>query len=405
MKNAYQSSDQSEASGIAPKDLARHKTWSPDFDEATQAAIGEEAHTLNQPLRQQHNSEASLQDYNFKFPNTHSPVPKIVLEHAEENLPHKDSNAYRQGSGNAGPSRLASDLAHPLTRRPPESEASGLSFENIETVTDRGTTAHHKWEQSRSDVSMHSRQQEHASSSHNGSGRAAGRNRRRNFIESISHGPKTSIVSSSARITVESVCEDIIDQFEISKFDDRKYLPLDRLCEILTPEVIYILLSSRKFGHGEALRLQKEVINTPRCHGRRRIFAILIIIDKIERLRKFVELKLDDASLPLTSDQLNKSFRSNDDSRKYSTAWTSKTSHDFIFYQQTIHVPFFSFTGHQICYYELDHESTLPFCDYKQHASGGYGTVRRAGIHHAHHDHSGSPKASIAVLLSIPHVF
>ncbi|KAM5355081.1 hypothetical protein ACJ41O_001727 [Fusarium nematophilum] len=253
-----------------------------------------------------------------------------------------------------------------------QSRRSDWSFHSIVEVYDRGADAHVKWEQS-------SKTPLPRESPENGTG-------------------------ITTELSVHSVGNQICDSLEVSAFDEKSYLPLDRLSEIFAPEVVRKLLHQH-FDESTADKYEAEVLGTGRCSDsplgprRRRIFAILVLVEEITRLKEFVDKKIDDSGLPLTFE------RKKGRTRKVSCAghelaqpdgsfaeWPSKTAEKFRLYQQTIHVPFFKLPGHEVSFYDLQQDSTLPFSRYESPQSGGYGSVQKVSIHHAHHDSGGHSK-------------
>ncbi|KAJ4328821.1 hypothetical protein N0V84_000608 [Fusarium piperis] len=154
---------------------------------------------------------------------------------------------------------------------------------------------------------------------------------------------------------------------------------------------------------------------------------------QVDRLAKFVEDNIDDRALPLHFDQVEKprresrvsctlhrpdetfqqgaypcqdeAHRQDELMTKVFDVWPCDAAEDFMLWQPKIHVPFFKFPRDKIYFYDLGQDSVLPFGDYDQQETGGYGSVRKATIHSSHHDGRRLSKASPIPTSSSPTYF
>ncbi|RSL99221.1 hypothetical protein CEP52_009892 [Fusarium oligoseptatum] len=209
---------------------------------------------------------------------------------------------------------------------------------------------------------------------------------------------------------VDSIRNEICSSLAKSAFDGRRYLPLDQLCKILSPSVVRQFLL-RYFEESKVSEYEIEVLgsqdgDTPVPPRRRRIFAILVMAKQVNRLAKFIEDNVDDTALPLHFDQVEKPKRESQVSytlhrqdevcqqgghdrhnenqqdqhmTKEFDMWPCDVAQDFMLWQPIIHVPFFKFPGDKIYFYDLRQDSVLPFGEYDQQETGGYGSVHDNG--------------------------
>ena len=191
----------------------------------------------------------------------------------------------------------------------------------------------------------------------------------------------------------ELIGDELCKAFEFSEFSKRFYLPLNQLHKILSPDVVLKLLGLH-FESDMSLRLQTKILGSVSAERRSllRIFAILVILRRVKRVRDLIDRGIDDTYLPFTFSnfvedshkvQLCDSYR-----RPFQpeSLWSKQSSGDFLMYQNVIHVPFFQFSRERACFYELGSEVILPFSSFTPQISEGYGSTIKARIHHGHHN-------------------
>lgn len=291
-----------------------------------------------------------------------------------------------------------------------EASQSDLGFSSLEPIKDRGMEAHLAWQKSTTPASSAAASPTTSPTSNESSPRARGSGA---TLRRTRNQGSTSRRTQSIRdsINIESICDQICDAFLISAFNQKSYLPLDQLHQIITPTVVRSLLR-QQFREDKIRDLEHAIFGDqgsdtkPR---RRRIFTVLILVGRIERIQDFIDKDIDDTALPFifestrSSRVVQKVLHTNTDPPKEFTRWPSKLAHDFSHYQQVVHVPFLKFPDERIYFYHLQHQATLPFKQYTLRDSGGYGSVRQAEIHHAHHNKEQSIDVSTSHSPHAPH--
>jgi hypothetical protein len=142
----------------------------------------------------------------------------------------------------------------------------------------------------------------------------------------------------------------------------------------------------------DIVQLERQIIGCRSSNiapSRRRIFAILVIVGKVDKVVEFIQLGIEDGVLPLTftgSGMTGEKLLSDTAGFPYEpqAIWGSKSASKFLMYQRIVHVPFFRLSGPKVYFYELQPSSILPFQEYSHVSSGGHGTIRKAVIHNTH---------------------
>ncbi|KAJ4206027.1 hypothetical protein NW767_003272, partial [Fusarium falciforme] len=333
-------------------------------------------------------------------------------------------------------------------RAPPPSESgfsefSQWTFCSIQPVIDRGNAVHMTWEESHPEKLGHSTSNppsqgtpdieisrlddghmEPLDSSNHTNGATM------EHVDGNEDANRVTMESADDSEDVDSIENRICSSLVTSAFDAREYLPIDQLCKILSPSVVHHLLL-QYFGDAKASEYEREVLGTqdgtpvspPR---RRRILAILVLIDQVKRLPKFIEHGVDDTALPFHFAHIKPSLVvtvsymphlqdetcqekdcpcQNSDRKdqlilKKFDVWPCRTAKEFTLWQSIIHVPFLKFPGDRIYFYDLYQDSTLPFDLYELQETGGYGSVRKVTIHPSHYNCHGNSKVILDPLLA-----
>ncbi|PVH79110.1 kinase-like protein [Cadophora sp. DSE1049] len=146
----------------------------------------------------------------------------------------------------------------------------------------------------------------------------------------------------------------------------------------------------------------------------RKIFVILVLIDKTPAITKFLEIGLSDRDLPLQYVQRadkegSKELRLSRDPGKrlkcFSKQWKQLHIRNFETYQWTTISPFFAKGGHkQVSFYKLKDQTILPFVSINQENrrsngrtlefEGGFSRVVKVDIHPDHHNFDGDDEKS-----------
>lgn len=285
-------------------------------------------------------------------------------------------------NGEAGPQDK-----YPVNQRnrlaPPPSEASRAeSFASIKTVDDMGHDAHITWERS--------------AKQHVGDFPVEDSIPSRIFANRR--------LGVDIEVTADSIGDEIRASYQKSAFDKENFLPLDALCGIIRPVIVRKLLQDAfpKFDANKIDSYAIEILGTPNNNNavprRRKIFAILTLMAEIRLIQDFVEGEIDDKNLPLQVER-NQSHRpavrlcsKPDEPQGCFDAWKYKHADEFYLYQAAVCTPFFGFPGQEVSYYSFDYKAVLPFVESNQPTVGGYGTVRKVKLHHAHHNNNGDCK-------------
>ena len=192
----------------------------------------------------------------------------------------------------------------------------------------------------------------------------------------------------------------------------KRFLPRDSLERIITAERVEAELLRHTPSDGpaasaaEVRRLAARV-----CHGFRRIFAILVLIDRPLAICEFLDAEnpVSDQDLPLQARQLPTGSvalrRAADPDTPLPCFADWKPVHISAFEneQWVVNSPVFAKPcnrEHQLAHYEFDAKTVLPFVEEQEDASsrrGGFATVTKVNIHPSHHSfpwvclHTSSP--------------
>ncbi|KAK0370839.1 serine/threonine protein kinase [Colletotrichum limetticola] len=179
-----------------------------------------------------------------------------------------------------------------------------------------------------------------------------------------------------------------------SASEDKGFLPLDALRRIVTPTAVQRLLG-HAFPHFKPKVINSwvssisgkpdEVKAQPQ---RRKIFAILILMEQVKLIEDFIKHDIDDSFLPL---EIKRNLRHKPViqlQKKDGTVlsclnhWRTKHINNFVQCQETICTPFFKLPGDDVHYYEITSKTILPFQEYDLVQIGGYGSERGKVLRH-----------------------
>jgi hypothetical protein len=211
---------------------------------------------------------------------------------------------------------------------------------------------------------------------------------------------KDSIASSKDvenYLDVEAVGENLRDSSQVSKANNSRFLPLNKLCEIVSNDVIRRLLRNVCPDiDGEELeeRIQQVCGRGGTFATRRKIFSILILIGKVESILGFINAEICDADLPLKLEWKDRrySIKKRGDVPLASTStyfrnWLRRDFEAFEDKQSWMLAPYFELGDDKLCFYKLDHNHiVLPFTEYEPKSQGGQARVFKVKIHKAHHN-------------------
>ncbi|KAI0127542.1 kinase-like domain-containing protein [Xylariales sp. AK1849] len=193
--------------------------------------------------------------------------------------------------------------------------------------------------------------------------------------------------------------------------DKKEFLPIDSLDKIITSRSVRQELDNlgQSFPTDDldtATRDIWELRPIPRVKTsikqttRRKIFAVLVLLQKVETIVAFIKEGLHDSDLPFVlSEGSRKGLRQMEVKGKDGKRnpiqsfanWKIAELESFNHYQWQLLAPYFELNGKQnpkVPHYCLDSHTILPFIEDEEntHSSGGYGDVWRVKIHPAHHN-------------------
>lgn len=144
---------------------------------------------------------------------------------------------------------------------------------------------------------------------------------------------------------------------------------------------------------------ERKSISLSTFTTRRRIFAILTLLDKVEAILDFIQHDLYDRDLPLTVDKgplRGLSYKRKKGSLQpitFCQTWRPCDRDCFYMYQWQLLAPYFELStkdNPQGFEYQLDKNIILPFIETEEKTAssrrGGFGDVWRVKIHQAHHN-------------------
>ena len=204
---------------------------------------------------------------------------------------------------------------------------------------------------------------------------------------------------------------------------DKGFFPLDQLPVLLTEQSVHRGLK-KHLKHicepdeiadlARKICSEKRVDSFDECRRTkiityRKIFAILVLIEKTPAIRRFVLEGVNDSDLPFVRSQAGYSMRRarapNDDLKCFQDGWTPFQIRNFEDWQWTTLAPFFAKSKErkEVRHYPLQDRVILPFLfdnkrdEVDQELLGGGGRVFKATIHpdhHNFHDFFKCPRAS-----------
>jgi hypothetical protein len=214
--------------------------------------------------------------------------------------------------------------------------------------------------------------------------------------------------SAASPLTANDDLEhDLRAAFRISEEAERReYLPLDQLDRIVTADRVkrelqkYNIVQPGKLNHytSQIWGITKSPNNT----SRRKIFAILALLQKITAIPDCIENDLYDGDLPfeLTAgpgpgrSQLSRTRKGGmTEPIAFCREWPTHLLESFCTYQLRLLAPYFELSTKsqpKVLHYNLKSTTILPFIEVnKENVSahrGGFGDVWRVKIHPAHHN-------------------
>lgn len=242
------------------------------------------------------------------------------------------------------------------------------------------------------------------------SDRSGGKAQRVDYVSGIGdrHQEGTTNLDRSTELVVEPSSPSISVLLFDAKLVDKErkgparfFIPRRQLDVICNFDAVFTEI--REFAHSDAeAALCAEYVCGPRespsyehFSSSRKIFATLVLIEKVQLIFEFQKAEIRDKHLPLRFD------------RDMATHWFSCGADDlslrvfravlrrspFVvskFYEQqwSVHIPYIARDPRKDkpCDYQLDSETIMPWTEFPENVdSGGFGHVRRVEIHADHH--------------------
>lgn len=242
---------------------------------------------------------------------------------------------------------------------------------------------------------------------------------------SVLQGPSTDMLSSQqlencldlsswSCPTLETPVSSLTDRLSagVTRGDGgRAFIPYDALRSILSPHNVFNELQKHFFCDLPAHDIQcmAETITRKDCHGSiaptslLRTFAVLLLLDKADKILDFSREGLCDTSLPFrkvksaqgeTEDHQLSELRAADTPSIRLRCFEGWSQHDLDMFEKAqwhVVVPVLSDTADkQVDFLELDDKTVLPFIESWQgkgdsHYKGGNSEVWKVRVHAAHH--------------------
>ncbi|KAK5661413.1 hypothetical protein OQA88_11313 [Cercophora sp. LCS_1] len=178
--------------------------------------------------------------------------------------------------------------------------------------------------------------------------------------------------------------------------EGRKFLPIKKLEEIVTRETTKRELQSTGVPNGRINAILDDIFAPP---TRRKIFAIIVLIERASDIQEFIRSGLDDSNLPFSKTSFDSQHASQ---LQFFRAWKYVETEFFYEHQWVLLAPFFVFptaTIHAAPHYEFQDRVILPYIQSDEtnpatRVEGGFSDVWKVKIHTAHHNLPSNPGQS-----------
>lgn len=181
-----------------------------------------------------------------------------------------------------------------------------------------------------------------------------------------------------------------------SQQNHRRYLPRDAFETFFCKQSIKSLMkeSGPPGMTPDGLRNRVQQIHhggdIENMQSRRRILAILTMMDRLRHIDRFIEKDVWDHNLPINL--------SNTEAADFMADWDENDRILFNTYQKRILIPFFDFQSHKLPSYIFNEHIRLPWLTYKRESVGINGVVHQIQIHPSHHNFVGVKVRTLAAV-------
>ncbi|KAF2796626.1 hypothetical protein K505DRAFT_373045 [Melanomma pulvis-pyrius CBS 109.77] len=182
--------------------------------------------------------------------------------------------------------------------------------------------------------------------------------------------------------------------------DSSSFIPLSKLDELITVPTIYNELNKRDVGLKEdrpkiATQIWNVQLPGPKF-TRRKIFAVLTLMRKVEAILDFIEENIFDNDLPFVFPEnrsevccMSKSTHKPIKLFQNETKWRPHEKEVFEMYQWEMLAPYFQLSCERmksVGHIAVDDRSVLPFIEVRNGSERGFSIVRQVRIHLAHYN-------------------
>ena len=197
--------------------------------------------------------------------------------------------------------------------------------------------------------------------------------------------------------------------------DNAKFIPISEMESILTQQTVQDVLK-QVFPELQSTESRPDLdkLTQDICPSRRRLFALLLLIENARCIKCFVKCSVTDMEFPFTqapnsSDSARIHPKGDDGYERPLDCFSNWKHHEvewFLHSQHAVASPFFDLRPESLYFYPLPKDSVLPFIESEQAGEGGHSNVWKVLIHPAHHNfptqlvRSGPPKQPEALFIA-----
>ncbi|KAK4211239.1 kinase-like domain-containing protein, partial [Rhypophila decipiens] len=140
--------------------------------------------------------------------------------------------------------------------------------------------------------------------------------------------------------------------------DGKKFIPLDKFRQIVSPESVQRELDSGRDTEANSFKTVQDIFANP---GYTKIFAILSLINQVQDIAVFLQAELTDDDLPFHRTFGQSSGRTALFPDLLVRGWPEPILQAFEKYQWMLLAPVFDLSPHKLSHYKIDDDACLPF--------------------------------------------